>query len=156
MRSTFQTIKRVSGRLSRFFHLRAKEARPVHRLLIIDDEQAICFSMAEFFSHQGFQVDVAFDYEQAERLISEITYGVIIQDLSLGNQHDTVGFEIIRFVRQHSKDTKIIVLTAHPAADFEEKAKQAGADAFLPKPQRLTQVANVVRRFIELSSEPGH
>jgi len=125
-------------------------------LLVIDDEESICLSIAEFFTYHGFRVDMASDYEEAERLITDTSYVVIIQDLSLGDNNETIGFEIIKLVRQHSPDTRIIVLTGHGATDFEDKAKEAGADAFLRKPQRLTQVASVVRRFIDLSTETGH
>src|SRR5262245_29343895 len=68
VRSTFQTLKRVSGRLTRFLHLSGKKVEQVHRLLVIDDEESICLSIAEFFTHKGFKVDMALDYDEAERL----------------------------------------------------------------------------------------
>ena len=39
------------------------------RLLIVDDEESICFSMSEYFSLQGYKVDTASEIEEAEKLL---------------------------------------------------------------------------------------
>ncbi len=144
-----QTIKRVSGKLSRLLHPREKRTENSRRLLIVDDERSICFSMTEYFTHHGFQVDTASESEQAERFISAAPYEVIIQDLRLGTNKPTAGLEIIRYARKHSPDTKIIVLTAYVSAQVEDEARRSGAVAFLRKPQPLSQVAQVVSGLIE-------
>ncbi len=145
-----ETIKRVSGKLSRLLH--SREKKPEHhprRLLIVDDEQSICFSMTEYFTHHGFHVDTASESEQAERYISAGPYEVIIQDLRLGTNEPTTGLEIIRYAHKHSPDTKIIVLTAYVSAQVEDESRRSGAVAFLRKPQPLSQVAQVVSGLIE-------
>ena len=143
-----RTMKRVSGRLSRLlsFKVNAAEHR---RLLVVDDEQAICFSMSEYFTHHGFEVDTASEIEHAERLIGSFAYQVLIQDLRLGTNKSNAGLEVIQFTRKHSPDTKIIVLTAFGTAEIEAEAKRSGAIAFLRKPQPLSQIAQVVSGLIE-------
>ncbi len=66
------------------------------RLLIVDDEESICFSMSEYFSLHGYLVDTAREREEAERLIGSTTYQVIIQDLRLGITRDPDGLDIIK------------------------------------------------------------
>jgi len=139
-----QTIKRLTGRLTRLLHPTERSSDSVRRLLIVDDEQAICFSMSQYFTHYGFLVDTASEIEQAEGLIRRSSYEVIIQDLRLGTANNTAGLEIIRYAQQHSPHTRIIVLTAHATADIENEARKSGAVAFLRKPQRLSQLAQVV------------
>ena len=58
---------------------REEESR-TPRLLIVDDEESICFSMSEYFSLHGFKVDTARETEEAEKLIESTEYRVIIQD----------------------------------------------------------------------------
>ena len=53
------------------------------RLLIIDDEESICFSMSEYFSLHGYRVDAAQELDEAEKLIGSREYKVVIQDLRL-------------------------------------------------------------------------
>lgn len=144
------TLKRVSGRLRRMLggHDRApEEAMP--RLLVVDDEESICFSMSEYFSHHGFKVDTARDVEEAEKLVETTRYTVLIQDLRLGINKNPDGLELISIVRRTNPETRIIILTAYGSAEMEDEARERGADAFLRKPKPLSQVAQVVQGLLE-------
>jgi DNA-binding response OmpR family regulator len=105
--------------------------------------------MKEYFSHNGFVVDTARDIEEAEKLISSSSYKVIIQDLRMGTARDHDGLQIVRIAHERSPDTRIVILTAYGSSEVEDEARRSGADAFLRKPQPLSQVAQVVRGLIE-------
>jgi DNA-binding NtrC family response regulator len=122
---------------------------PMPRLLVVDDEESICFSMSEYFSLHGFKVDTAREFEEAEKLLEAQDYKVIIQDLRLGSKPNADGLDIIKHVRDQHLPSKIIVLTAYGSAEVEEEAKRYGADAFLRKPKPLSQVAQVVEGLLE-------
>lgn len=152
MRETkIETLKRVSGRLRRIFggHNETKEEPPLPRVLIVDDEESICFSMSEYFQHHGYKVDTARDMDEAEKLIEKSVYKVVIQDLRLGINKNPDGLELIKLVHRKSPETRIIVLTAYGSADMENEARECGADAFLRKPKPLSQVAQVVQGLLE-------
>jgi len=146
-------IKTVSGRLLEFLRGRDKiaadEKLRSRNLLVVDDEESICFSMREYFSQHGFKVDTASEIEEAEALIKATDYRVIIQDLRLGMNRDPDGIEIIKLVHKRNPETRIVVLTSYGSKEVEEAARQAGADAFLRKPKPLSQVAQVVQGLIE-------
>jgi len=147
-----KALKKVSGRLKEL--LRGRE-KPAHldvdglHLLVVDDEESICFSMGEYFSSHGFKVDTARELEEAETLIKLTDYNVIIQDLRLGLRRLSDGLEVIKFAHEWNPDTRIIVLTSDFSAEIEEQARLAGADAFLRKPKPLSQVAQVVQGLID-------
>jgi DNA-binding NtrC family response regulator len=119
------------------------------RLLVVDDEESICFSMSEYFSHYGYKVDTARDFEEAEKLIEATHYKALTQDLRLGVNRNPDGLELIRLVHGRSPETRIIVFTAYGSAEIEDEAIRCGADAFLRKPKPLSQVAQVVQGLIE-------
>ena len=119
------------------------------RLLVVDDEESICFSMSEYFSLHGFKVDTARDLEQAEELIDTTAYEVVIQDLRLGMTRNPDGLDIIRRIQERNPSTRIIVLTAYGSTEMEDEARRCGADAFLRKPKPLSQVAQVIQGLIE-------
>jgi DNA-binding NtrC family response regulator len=119
------------------------------RLLVVDDEEAICFSMSEYFSLHGYEVDTAREMEEAEKLLGITEYKVVIQDLRLSLTNSSDGLEMIRSIRAHNPQTRIIVLTAYGSAEVEDEARRCGADAFLRKPKPLSQVAQVVAGLIE-------
>jgi DNA-binding NtrC family response regulator len=129
--------------------VRSMSEPPLPRLLVVDDEESICFSMSEYFSLHGYKVDTACEIEEAEKLLGVTNYKVVIQDLRLTmtNNHD--GLEMIRLIHEHSPQTRIIVLTAYGSAEIEDEARRCGADAFLRKPKPLSQVAQVVQGLIE-------
>ena len=128
---------------------REKVEEPLRRLLIVDDEEAIRFSMHEYFTHHGFSVETAEEVEQAERVIKAGKFEVIIQDLRLGTTKEPDGLTIIRLAHEYCPETRIVVLTAYGSNEVEIEAKASGADAFLRKPQPLSQVAQVVRGLLE-------
>jgi len=127
---------------------------PAPRLLVIDDEESICFSMSEYFSLHGFKVDTACELEEAEKLLGATTYRVVIQDLRLTMTSNHDGLNMIRIIREQNPQTRIIVLTAYGSAEIEDEARRCGADAFLRKPKPLSQVAQVVQGLLE--SPPRH
>lgn len=120
------------------------------RLLVVDDEESICFSMSEYFSLHGFKVDTAREIEEAEKLVESTEYRVIIQDLRLGTtRNNPDGLNIIKLAHERHPETRIVVLTAYGSAEMEDEARRWGADAFLRKPKPLSQVAQVVQGLIE-------
>lgn len=119
------------------------------RLLVVDDEESICFSMSEYFSLHGFKVDTARDLDEAEELIETTAYEVVIQDLRLGMTRHPDGLDVIRRIQERNPFTRIIVLTAYGSAEMEDEARRCGADAFLRKPKPLSQVAQVIQGLIE-------
>ncbi len=119
------------------------------RLLIVDDEESICFSMSEYFSLHGYKVDTAREMEEAEKLIGATDYKVVIQDLRLSTTRNPGGLDIIRMIRDQYPQTRIVVLTAYGSAEMEDEALRSGADAFLRKPKPLSQVAQVIQGLLE-------
>ena len=127
----------------------------MHRMLIVDDEESICFSMSEYFSMHGFDVHCAQNREEAEALLTENDYSIVIEDLRLGGIDGVEGLEIIEQARQMHPGTRIIVLTAYGSSEMEEVAKARGSDAFLRKPKPLSDVAQVVFGLLEISEDPA-
>jgi two-component system NtrC family response regulator len=119
------------------------------RLLVVDGEESICFSMEEYFSMHGYHVDTARELGEAERLVKETDYDVVIQDLRCGPALKPDGLEMIKFIRRHNTHARIIVLTAYGTPEIEREALQNGADAFVGKPKPLSHVAQVIQGLIE-------
>ncbi|HEX9423037.1 MAG TPA: response regulator [Pyrinomonadaceae bacterium] len=119
------------------------------RLLVVDGEESICFSMDEYFTMHGYHVDTAQELGEAERLVEATVYDAVIQDLRLGPALKPDGLEMIKFIRRRTSLTRIVVLTAYGSPEMEKEAMQYGADAFLRKPKPLSHVAQVIQGLIE-------
>ena len=120
---------------------------PAPRLLVVEDEPVVCAALHKFFTAEGFEVDCAREFEEAEAMIVTSEYALVIADLRLSRTHCSEGLEILRFIRQHSRATRVIILTAYAAPDVRQSARALGADAFLQKPVSLPAVAATVHRL---------
>src|SRR5215510_1701538 len=129
--SRFGKLRKVSGKLRQMWVGReAPSSREVQmpRLLVVDDEESICFSMREYFSLHGFKVDTAREMEEAEKLIEGTEYKVVIQDLRLGTNRNPDGLDMIKLIRDQNPQTRIVVLTAYGSVEMEDEARRCGAD----------------------------
>ncbi|HKQ07987.1 MAG TPA: response regulator [Blastocatellia bacterium] len=116
----------------------------VDRILVVDDEEPILFAIKEYFMMHGYEVDCASEFEEAEALLANIQYSVVIADLRLTGINGAEGIELVAFVRERCPRTQIIILTAYGSLEIEEEAMGRGVDAFLRKPIPLPQLAQIV------------
>lgn len=119
------------------------------RLLIVDDEEPILFAISEYFETLGYEVDCARELEEAEALLSHVRYRLLIADLRLSGIHSNEGLELIRYARERSPWTRIIVLTGYGSSDMEIDALNRGVDAFLHKPRPLAELAEIAAGLTE-------
>ena len=52
-------------------------------ILIVDDEETILFAMGQYIMAQGCTVDTARELEEAQALLSNIRYHLVVADLRL-------------------------------------------------------------------------
>jgi len=115
-----------------------------HRLLIVDDEEAIVLTMKEYFETFGHQVDIARGREEAEEFLDAGSYALVIADLRLHPVRDAEGLDLLALVRQRFPRTRVVLFTGYATPEVVSEARRLGADAFLQKPQALSDVARVV------------
>ena len=121
----------------------------MRRLLVVDAEESICFSVKQYFTLHDYSVDTARNLDEAEKLFETQPYDVVIHDLALGRARNLDGLELIKLIRNRRSHTRIVVLTAHSSSTVEQQALTCGADAFLRKPKPLSNVAQVIQNLID-------
>ncbi len=117
-------------------------------MLVVDDEEPILFAMREYFTTCGYQVDCARELEEAEALISNVHYALVIADMRLTGIQGSEGLELVAFVRQRCFAARVIIMTAYGTAEAEGEALRLGVDFFLHKPQPLPKVAQIVENLL--------
>jgi len=81
----------------------------VPRVLIVDDEQAICDSLAAFLEDEGMRVEVAHSGEEAvQRVTDGLAVDVCVMDLRLPGIN---GAQAIREIHERSPGVEFIVHT---------------------------------------------
>jgi DNA-binding NtrC family response regulator len=120
----------------------------VAHILVVDDEESILFAMEQYFTAQGCTVDCAREVEEAQALLTNIRYHLVLADLRLSGIGSAEGLDLVRMVRECCPDTRVVVLTAFGSPEMEAEARRQGADAFLHKTTPLAQVAQVAMQVL--------
>lgn len=108
------------------------------RLLVVDDDVAICRRMASMLALAGFQVHTANDGAAAIAQASETPPDVAIVDLEMPN---VGGLAVITEIKRlHGNTVHAIVLTGHDDEQRRADAFEAGADDYIVKPVAMTEV----------------
>jgi DNA-binding response OmpR family regulator len=106
-------------------------------LLLVEDDPDIGFELREALLGHGFGVAWAATAAEAETLVAQRTPELILLDLGLP---DRDGVALCRALRTQAPTTVIVVLTARTEEFEVVVALDAGADDYLTKPFRLTEL----------------
>ncbi|MDA7977414.1 MAG: response regulator [Pirellulales bacterium] len=117
-----------------------------HRALIVEGDAHIAGSICHALEHVGFETVVAPDGFRAGTYLGKYTPAVMTLDLQMPG---LTGVNILSFVRatQDASKTKILVVSAMPAADLQQ-AMFAGADDVLQKPFDNNQLVEKVKSLV--------
>jgi two-component system, OmpR family, copper resistance phosphate regulon response regulator CusR len=121
------------------------------RLLIAEDHASLGRSMAEGLREEGYQVDLASDGLEADRLLGENQYACVILDLILPGKD---GLTLLREMRLKGNQAPVMCVTARDALDDRVAGLDLGADDYLVKPFAWDELLARVRALIR--RERGH
>mgnify|MGYP000149440472 CR=1 FL=1 len=117
------------------------------KILVVDDEKPISDIIKFNLTKEGFDVDTAYDGEEAVKKVEEYDPDLMILDLMLPKKD---GLEVAREVRQ-THDMPIIMVTAKDTEIDKVLGLEMGADDYVTKPfEPLELVARVkaqIRRY---------
>lgn len=106
------------------------------RVLVVDDEKLIVKGIMLSLSSDGYEVDCAYDGEEAVRMFNENKYDIILLDLMLPKID---GLGVCEAIRAKS-DIPIIMLTAKGDDEDKIKGLDCGADDYITKPFNIFEV----------------
>lgn len=126
------------------------------KVLIVDDEENIVELLKFNMEQIGYQVEFAYDGEEALRKASSFRPELILLDIMLPK---TDGIEVCRRIRQDErlKEAAIIMLTAKNVESDKIIGLEAGADDYITKPfsvnELIARIKAVNRRVRHQSPE---
>jgi two-component system nitrogen regulation response regulator GlnG len=118
------------------------------RLLVVDDEPNVLYSIEKHLSSDSLEVVVAGTARQGIELAEQLRPDVAILDIRLP---DMSGLDAFDRMRQTDPRMPVVLITAYGATDTAIEAMKRGAYEYLLKPVDLHHLREVVRRAIDLS-----
>ena len=124
-------------------------------ILIIEDEEQLCRSMAEGLRMDGYETDTCFDGEEGLELCMTENYDLILLDLNLPGID---GLEILRQFRTFNTNTPVLILSARVQIQDKVEGLDLGANvlpylshfisrSWKPEIRSLTPAVNLSRRM---------
>ena len=113
------------------------------RLLVVDDEPLVRWSVAEVLGDHGYQVAEAHDAMSAIHAFCETPdpADIVLLDLRLPDSDD---LRVLSAMRHRSPATPIILMTAYGSPELLEQARLLGAFTVLDKPFEMNELAGIV------------
>lgn len=117
------------------------------KILVVDDEQVLVKGIKFNLEHEGYQVEVGYDGEQAVELAREGSFDLIILDLMMPKID---GLQACMRIREFS-NVPIIMLTARSEDTDKIIGFEYGADDYITKPFNILEVKARIRALLRRS-----
>ncbi len=118
------------------------------KLLIVEDEKALCDMIAKSLRKAGYEVDICFDGSAAGEHMEVERYDLIVLDLNLPGID---GMTLLRTLRERDRDTAVLILSARSDVTDKVAGLDAGANYYLAKPFHLDELEACVRSLTRRS-----
>jgi len=113
------------------------------RILLVDDERAMCEYVASALPSLGFSMEWRLTAEEARSLLAQSQFDIVVADINMPGQG---GLELCQRLAGSHPDIPVIVITAYGSLDTAVAAIRAGAYDFITKPFDIEALALTLER----------
>ncbi|BDF59130.1 DNA-binding response regulator [Christensenellaceae bacterium] len=115
------------------------------KILLVEDEMRLSKLVAKGLGMLGYAVDCAYDGEEALYLYDINEYDLMILDLNLPKID---GMEVLRRIRAHNEDFRILILSARNSLDDKISGLDGGSNDYLTKPFEFAELEARIRSLL--------
>lgn len=112
-------------------------------VLIVDDEEEICTTLARVVRQCGFDVLTVADGEQATAALGTMDVDIVLTDLFMPRLN---GYELIHWMHEHNLAQPVLVLTGYSTLENAVQALRLGAYDYIAKPFHIDEVEAALSR----------
>ncbi|MCC6750620.1 MAG: sigma-54-dependent Fis family transcriptional regulator [Deltaproteobacteria bacterium] len=117
------------------------------RVLIVDDERAMCDLLASGLSRRGFAATACSGADEGFATLEQSEFDVVLTDLNL--RGGTSGIELCERIVANRPDVPVVVLTAFGSLETAVAAIRAGAYDFITKPVEIDALVITLQRAVQ-------
>lgn len=118
------------------------------RLLIVDDEETLTFSLYQTFiiSANDYEVVTAASAEEALIKMKDKPFHLVLSDISMPGMS---GLQLLANVRKLYPQTVVIIMTAYGNDEKRDEALALGAVHYIEKPFEIKEVKRLVMEILD-------
>ena len=114
-----------------------------YEVLIIDDETDLCNILQFICQRKGLKSNIANNLKEAAKKLTNHPDIIFLDN----NLPDGSGLEFIHTIREHTKDSFVVMMTAQSSDSFQKEVFQSGINYFLVKPFNISSVINLIDKI---------
>ena len=122
------------------------------RILVAEDDAPLAEFLHLRLQEEQFDVQVVSDGREAEKMVSDQSYDLVILDLNLPG---TGGLDALREIRAKKPDLPVLIVTGASLVEERIRGLDAGADDCLAKPFAFAELAARVRAVLRRGNRPA-
>jgi two-component system response regulator AtoC len=115
-------------------------------ILIIDDEETLCYFLKESLEEKGYQAVTAHTAREGLGVLMRQQIDLVLLDLKLP---DGDGLNVLHEIRKSDTGLPVIVLTGHAGVESAVQAMKLGAYDYLEKPINLAELGLTAEKALE-------
>jgi len=116
------------------------------RILVVDDEKLIRWSLRKNLIREGYEVLEASDGQQAVDMLEDDGADLMLLDIRMPQKS---GFEVLSYAVEHHPEIPVVLMTAFSSVEGAVDAMKRGAYDYLMKPFNHDEVLIVVRKALQ-------
>jgi DNA-binding NtrC family response regulator len=116
------------------------------KVIIIDDEPAMVEVIATLCREKGHQVFPFNSAPKAVEQLDSIAPQVVIADIKMETM---TGFDVLRHIREHHRQTAVILITAYASVETAVEAMKMGAYDYVTKPFKIDELQMTIQRALD-------
>jgi len=119
------------------------------KILVIDDEKLIRWTLEQHLVKEGYEVATAESAEKGMALIAEDAPDLVLLDNRLP---EMTGLEMLEKLNTQERGLMVIMITAYGMVETAVKAMKLGAYDYISKPFNLDEITYVIKKALEAGS----
>ena len=123
------------------------------KILIVEDEVQMVENMSKNLLAEGYLVETASNFVQAQERIGVYEYDCILLDINLP---DGNGLELLKIIKEKGLQDGVIIVSARDSLDDKLEGLDLGADDYLPKPFHMAELRARVKAVLRRKKFEGH
>jgi two-component system, OmpR family, response regulator len=118
---------------------------PSIRILVVDDDQAICEFVTTILEHDGYEVTALQDPLLVEDQVKKGDYHLVILDVMMPK---ITGIQVLEQIRKIDSDLAVVMFTGYPDLETAVASMKLDATDYLKKPFQPEELRDVVARVM--------
>jgi DNA-binding response OmpR family regulator len=122
--------------------------KELKKVLIVDDEETLTWSMAKSLSRDRdkYEVEIANNGKEALEVLGKMPIDLVISDIRMP---DINGLDLLVRVKREYPHTKVIIMTAYGSSDVQKEASKRGSLYYIEKPFEINEIRKLILDLVK-------